>query len=51
MLYYVDYQSKNGGVNNLQIVNVTLDNGLQKTFTSLKGKAEKYAKAWIRKNS
>lgn len=51
MLYYVDYQSKNGGINNLQIVNVTLDNGKQKTFTSLKSHAEKYAKAWIKKEN
>lgn len=50
MLYYVDYISHKGGVNNLQVVKVKLDNGKEKTFTSLHKHAEEYAKAWIKKN-
>lgn len=49
MLYYVDYISHKGGVNNLQVVRVTLDNGKKKTFTSLHKMAEKRARAWIKK--
>jgi len=51
MLYYVDYKSHKGGVNNLQVVKVVLDNGCVKYFTSLVGKAETYAKAWIKKQA
>lgn len=49
MLYYVDYFSHKGGVNNLQVVRVELDNGKKKTFTSLNRMAEKRAWAWIKK--
>lgn len=49
MLYYVDYISHKGGVNNLQVVRVTLENGKEKTFTSLHKMAEKRARAWIKK--
>lgn len=51
MQYYIDYQNYKGGVNNLQVVNVTLDNGKSKTFTSTVKMAEKYAKSWIKNNS
>ncbi len=51
MLYYIDYKSYKGGVNNLQVVKVVLDDGREKTFTSLHKHAEKYAKAWIKKNT
>jgi len=49
MLYYVDYVSYKGGVNNLQVVRVELDNGKKKTFTSLHKMAEKRARTWIKK--
>lgn len=49
MLYYVDYISYKGGVNNLQVVRVELDNGKKKTFTSLHKTAEKRARTWIKK--
>lgn len=50
MYKHIRYESKNGGVNNLQIVHIKLDNGKEKTFSSLKGLAEKYANTWIEKN-
>jgi len=46
---WTHYESVNGGVNNLQVSNVCLGYSVEKTFTSLKDKAESRAESYIKK--